>query len=115
MLDKYKTLVAKLLNATSQKILPWNKTSRENEYEAAVGDNSVSIKRHYKVGNIPDDKEYISLFVWNRFGDIVDELRAYSSSEDFNNLAPLFEVAEHAAIRAEDTLDEILADISRIG
>jgi hypothetical protein len=115
MLDKYKNLVTKLLNATSQKALPWNKTSRENEYEAAVGDNSVSIKRHFKVDNIPDDKEFISLFVWNRFGDVVDEVRAYSYSEDFINLASLFDAAESAAIRAEDILDEILADISRIG
>lgn len=115
MLDKYTRLVAKLLNATSQKTLPWNKTSRENEFEAAVGDNSVSIKRHYKVGNPSGDKDYISLFIWNRFGDIVDELRAFSPSEDFNSLVSLFEAARLAAIRAENTLDEILADISKIG
>lgn len=112
MLDKYKHLVAQLQNATSRKILPWNRTSREDEYEAAIGDNSVSIKHHHKNGN---DEEYFSLFIWNKNGDIVDELRATSPSDDYFALSSLHQSATSAALRAEFTLDEILSDISKIG
>lgn len=112
MLDKYKRLVAQLQNATSRKILPWNRTSREDEYEAAIGDNSVSIKHHHKNGI---EADYISLFIWNKNGDIVDELRATEPSDDYSVLLLLHQTAISAALRAEFTLDEILSDISKIG
>ena len=37
MLKKYENFVGKIKDATSKQILPWNKTSRENEYEAVIG------------------------------------------------------------------------------
>lgn len=115
MLDKYKRLVAQLQNATSRKILPWNRTSRDDEYEAAIGDNSVSVKYHHKDSTIQGDQDYISLFIWNRNGDIVDELRATSPGDDYFTLSSLHHAATSASTRAEFTLDEILSDISRIG
>ena len=42
MIEKYKRLVQKLQEATDNRKLAWEKTSRENEYQAVVGDNSVS-------------------------------------------------------------------------
>lgn len=41
MIEKYKRLVQKLQEATDNSKLAWEKTSRENEYQAVVGDNSV--------------------------------------------------------------------------
>lgn len=38
---KDKRLVQKLQEATDNRKLAWEKTSRDNEYQAVVGDNSV--------------------------------------------------------------------------
>ena len=113
MLKKYESIVEKLKDATSKQILPWNKTNRENEYEAVIGDNSVSISHHYNKGK-EQNGEYVSLILWDRFGEVVSELRAIPSGFDYIDLYDLFLAAKGASDRAEDTLDELIADISKI-
>ena len=114
MLNKYERLVSQLRDATLNKTLPWCRTSRSNEFEAAIGDNSVSIMLHPKDRDDQDDKEYVSLFLWNRFGEVVDELRGISSSNDYMSLISLFESVKSSSARSEETLDELLEDISKI-
>lgn len=113
MLKKYESFVGKIKDATSKQILPWNKTSRENEYEAVIGNNSVSIQYHQNEGN-GQEGEYVSFLLWDRFGDIVSEQRGYSPSEDYITLYSLYMAAKEACDRAEETLDELMADISKM-
>lgn len=113
MLKKYENFVGKLIDATSKQILPWNKTSRENEYEAVIGNNTVSIKYHPKTGK-DQEGEYVSFILWDRFGDIVSELRACPPSSDYTTLYSLYNSAWIVSSRAEGTLDELIADISKI-
>lgn len=115
MLHKYERLVVQLQNATVNKSLPWCRTSRANEFEAAIGDNSVSIMYHPKGSGGQNSEEYVSLFLWNRFGEVVDELRVVNSNNDYISLYSLFENVRSSSVRAEGTLDEILIDISKIG
>ncbi len=114
MLNKYERLVSQLRDATLNKTLPWCRTRRSNELEAAIGDNSVSIMFHPKGRDNQDDKEYVSLFLWNRFGEVVDELKCISSSSDYITLYSLFESVKSSSVRSEETLDELLEDISKI-
>lgn len=114
MLKKYENLVAQLSSATMNNNLPWLKTSRPNEYEAAIGDNSVSLKYHPKGSGDQDSEEYVSLILWDKFGDKADELRLAGSSSDFISLYSLYERVRASNNRSEMTLDEILTDISKI-
>lgn len=114
MLKKYENLVAQLSSATMNNNLPWLKTSRPNEYEAAIGDNSVSLKFHPKGNDEQDSEEYVSLILWDRFGDKADELRLVGTSSDFISLYSLYERVKSSNNRSEMTLDEILTDISKI-
>lgn len=114
MLKKYENLVAQLSSATMNNNLPWLKTSRPNEYEAAIGDNSVSLKYHPKGSDEQDSEEYLSLILWDKFGDKVDELKLPDSNSDFISLYSLYEHVRSSNNRSEMTLDEILTDISKI-
>lgn len=114
MLKKYEDLVKQLISATKNSNLPWLKTSRSNEYEAAIGDNSVSLRYHPKEREEKDSEEYLSLILWDRFGDKADELKLASSSSDFITLYSLYERVRSSNNRSEMTLDEMLIDISKI-
>lgn len=114
MLGKYENLVAQLSSATMNNNLPWLKTSRLNEYEAAIGDNSVSLRYYPKENDKQDSEEYVSLILWDRFGDKADELKLAGSNSDFITLYSLYERVRSSNNRSEMTLDEILTDISKI-
>lgn len=114
MLRKYENLVEQLRSATMNNNLPWLKTSRPNEYEAAIGDNSVSLKYHPKGSGMENSEEFVSLILWDRFGDKADELKLVNSSSDYLSLYSLYESVRASSTRSEITLDEILADISKI-
>lgn len=112
MIEKYKRLVQKLQEATDNRKLAWEKTSRENEYQAVVGDNSVSIKYHERNElDLFDKTSYVSLFLWNNVGVNIDEIKADTLNIDFSALHTLYESARRASMKVEETIDELLSQL----
>ena len=110
-----KVILRKWLSRRSQKgKISWEKTSGQNEYQAVIGKNSVSVKYH-PATDFPimseDGKDYVSLLIWNSEGENIDELKADSSSFDYSTLYNLYENARRACMKVEETLDEMMADL----
>lgn len=114
MIKKYEEFVQKLQASTDERKISWEKASGQNEYQAAIGNNSVSLKYH-SASDFPivgeDGKEYVSLLVWNSKGDNIDEVRVYSGMYDYGNLHKLYESARRASQKVEETLDEMMAQL----
>ena len=114
MIKKYQELVEKLNNSTVGRKITWEKASGQNEYQAMIGNNSVSMKYHPALdftvlGN--ENKEYVSLLLWNSKGDNIDEVRAERGQYDFQPLYQLFESARRASMKVDETLDEMMASL----
>ena len=114
MIKKYEEFVKKLQASTSERKISWEKTSGQNEYQAVIGKNSVSVKYH-PATDFPimseDGKDYVSLLIWNSKGENIDEIKVPSSSFDYSTLYNLYEKARRACMKVEETLDEMMADL----
>ena len=114
MIKKYQEFVYKLQSSTDNRKILWEKTSGQNEYQAAIGNNSVSIKYH-PASDFPiagdDTVEYVSLFLRNNRGDVIDELRVTTEQFDYATLHGLYESARRACMKVEETLDEMMAEL----
>ncbi len=116
MIRKYQDFVEKLQSSTNERKITWEKASGQNEYQVAIGANSVSIKYH-PASDFPiagdDNIEYVSLLIWNSQGENIDEVRANAGSFDYSSLHGLYESARRASMKVEETLDEMLASLEK--
>ena len=111
MIRKYEEFVKKLQTSTDARKITWEETSGGNEYQAAIGNNSVSLKYQspQDFAITKDDKEgYVSLFLRNSKGDIIDDVKATAGSLDYSKLYNLYGSARRASLKVEETLDEMM-------
>lgn len=130
MTDKYKQLINKLYEATKEKKISWDPTSRTNQYKTDLGKNSITIRKHESTGfgiktNI-EDGNYVVLAIWDWSGKEVDEIKGIKYSElnlllgdnvnhsddDFKLLEKLYQgVCESHTDFINATIDNILDSI----
>lgn len=113
MIPKYRQLVEKLQKATEDRTISWESTSGSNEYQTMIGENSISIKYHEKLEFIVDPTEttHVSLLLWNKKGQNIDEVKEDKGNLDFKQLYNLYESARRAYSKVDETLDEVLAHL----
>ncbi len=116
MIKKYEEFVSKLQTATDKRTIAWEKASGNDEYQAMIGNNSVSIKYH-PAADFPvlnsDTENYVSLILRNSNGDKIDEVRIDAKDFDYHALHVLYESARRACNKVEETLDEILSVLEK--
>lgn len=114
MIKKYEELVSKLKDSTAKRKLVWEKTSRENEYQTAIGGNAISVLYHEKdfiSMTLNNDETYMSLLIWNNKGENIDEVRIKEGKYDFDVLKELYDSARRSYMKVEETLDDILSNL----
>lgn len=113
MIPKYQQLVEKLQKATENRTISWERTSSPNEYQTIIGDNSISIRYHEKLGFIinPSETTYVALLLWNKQGQNIDEVKEDKGDFDFKLLYNLYESARRASCNVDETLDEMLSQL----
>ena len=112
MIQKYKQLVEKLQQATDKRAISWEKTSRANEYQTMIGNNSISVQYYEKADFVIDleNKTHVSLLLW-KDGTNIDEVRADMGETDYITLQKLYDSARRSCMRVDETLDDILSQL----
>lgn len=116
MIKKYDELVSKLQSATIARKISWGKTSGHNEYQTAIGTNSVSIRFHPAIdfGVVPDDtRTYVTMLIYNDKGENIDVITAEKGDYDYGSLFELYECVRRASLKVDETLDEMLAVLNK--
>lgn len=112
MIKKYEEFVNKLQTATDKRTITWEKASVNDEYQAMIGNNSVSIKYQpamdlFITGG--KSKPNVSLQIHNKDGERIDDISAENDDLGYPALRKLYESARRACNKVEETIDEMLA------
>ena len=113
MITRYQSLVNKLQASTKERKITWVKGSAKNEYKAAIGKNSVSIKYNplTKESIIEEEaKGYVTMAIWNSKGVMIDVMKEGVDYYAFS-LYSLYNSARRAYLKVEETVDEMIAEL----
>lgn len=113
MISKYHRLVNKLQVSTKERRITWVEGRVSNEYKAAIGKNSVSIKYNPLTEESMIEEEakgYVILAIWNSKGEIIDVMK---EGVDFYaySLYSLYKSARRSCLKVEETVDEMIAEL----
>lgn len=113
--EKYKTLISKLIEATRNGNLTWEKTSSTNEFQVKLGNNGVSISYYdpEKYGYIPGlavniQKPSVSMVIINSNGDEIDGETYEKDDIGYDKILGLYKDARRQCLHVDETLDEII-------
>lgn len=116
--EKYETLISKLIVATANGNLTWEKTSSRNEFQVKLGNNGVSIsyydpEKYGYLSGIPvnNQKPSVSLEVINSDGKEIDGETIEKGQKDYERLLDLYKEARRQCLHVDETLDEILKSL----
>ena len=111
MIKKYEEFVSKLQTATDKRTIAWEKASGNDEYQAMIGKNSVSIK-YYPAMDLfltgGESNPYVSLQIQNMYGEKIDDVSAKNTDLDYSVLHKLYESARRSCNKVEEALDEMM-------
>lgn len=116
--DKYEALISKLVEATINGQLAWEKTSASNEFQVKLGNNAVSISYYDPniYGYIPApsvniQKPTVSIIIINSDGKEVDGETREKGDAGYDKLYNLYKDARRKCLNVDETLDEILKNL----
>lgn len=115
--NKYDRLIDRLSDATSSHKLKWEKSSRENEFKVFIDKNVITIHFHEKsdifamISATPSYNDYVELTILGESGNILDSLKLYSDSDDYNKLKDLFLKVRRNYYNIDETIDNIISHI----
>ena len=105
----YKELIDKLKNATEQKKITWNATSRDTEYMVKLGSSMVTTDK-WLVGSV----YFVDIAIWNSNGDKVSSI-SYSQdgkhNDDFQEVLSLYMAAHDSYLKVDETIAEIMSNL----
>lgn len=118
--EKYEALIKKLIKATDEGKIEWERTSSLNEFQTKVGNNAVSIGFYDPEdivnmvlltanGSRPPMHYYMTLF--NSDGVQVDNEERGRNDLGFSDLKKLFREVRRKYLKVDETLDDILNNI----
>lgn len=102
--EKYRDLIEKILLATEQKKIVWEKTSRDNEYKSEIGASMVTTDNW----DSPDGVINVDFAIWNSNGVQVDTVQAEQGTPEYAELKKLHTAARASYLKADDTIADIL-------
>lgn len=105
--EKYKELIDKLIVATQQKRIAWDRTSRESEYKANIGSSMVTTDNW----DFPDEVMNVDFAIWNSDGIKVDAIYASDGSSDYTDIMRLYSAARASYLKADETIADILKNL----
>ncbi len=116
--EKYEALITKLIEATANGNLNWEKTSSLNEFQVKLGNNAVSISYYdpEKYGLIPafglkEQKPMVSIVIQNSEGIEVDGETREKGEIGYEKMFGLYKDARRQCFHVDETLDEILKNL----
>lgn len=117
--DKYETLTRKLIEATGKGTVEWEKTSANNEFQARLGNNAVSISFFdpgdfasiLTIDNGSDKGIYYCLSLINSEGKMIDCEIKHQDEYGYERLKDLYSEARRKFFKVDETLDEILKNL----
>lgn len=102
--EKYKELIDKLVLATQNKKIVWDKTSNDNEYKSVIGSSMVTTDNW----SFPDGINKVDFAIWNGNGVQVDYISATEGSLDYTDIMKLYSRAKAAYLKVDETIADIL-------
>lgn len=115
--EKLTKIVKSLITNTKDKKIDWQEsTIGENAVEYAVKDATIVISNAYNSYDPSEESRYIELAIYNNNGNQIDQFTGgcHGSGADSSDLQNLYETARRQALKVEEVLDSIVADISKI-
>lgn len=106
--EKYRDLIEKIILATEQKKIAWEKTSRDNEYKSMIGSSMVTTDNW----DSPDGTMNVDFSIWNSNGVLVDTLQAGQGTLDYVDLMKLYTAARASYLKADETIADILEHLN---
>ena len=106
--EKYRELIEKILQATEQKKIVWEKTSRDDEYKSMIGASMVTTDNW----DFPDGIKNVDFAIWNSNGVQVDAVNAEQGTLDYAELMKLHTAARASYLKADETIADILEHLN---
>ena len=105
----FNELIKKLISATEQKKISWDKTSRDTEYKVVLGSSMVTTDNWVDV----DGEDCIDMAIWNSNGDKISSIVfvRQDSETDYNELMRLYITAKNDYLKVDETIAEILSHL----
>lgn len=112
MIDqRYKDLIEKLIKGTELKRLNWEKTKRQTEFKVELGSSYITVDNWVLDTGI----QCVDMAVYNGRGELIDRI-AYENDaeegEDYKEVLRLYQVAERAYLKVDETFDEIMSQLN---
>lgn len=102
--EKYKQLIEKIITATRQKKIVWEKTSRADEFKSMIGSSMVTTDNW----DAPNGITYVDFAIWNSNGVQVDSVQGEDGSAEYEEIMVLYSAAKASYLKADETIADIL-------
>lgn len=102
--ENYKELIDKLVQATRQKKIAWEKTSRAGEFKSMIGSSMVTTDNW----DAPNGITYVDFAIWNSNGVQVDSVQGEEGSGEYEEIMELYSAAKASYLKADETIADIL-------
>jgi hypothetical protein len=109
---KFAKLVNELSQATKEGKLAWEDTADEEEFRAVLKPGMVRVGRRAPYFEEGDRMTYYVVTLLNREGRVAEEFVAREPTVSERS-AELFELARRSALKGNDLLDNLLADLEK--
>ena len=121
--EKYEALIKKLIDATDNGTIVWEKTSSKDEYQTKIGQNGVNVgffdpedlaNSFLIMPNGSKPKLHYYLNIINSEGIEVDSEEREINDAGFEKLQTLYHEVRRKYLKVDETLDDILKNIPEI-
>ncbi len=102
--EKYKELLNKLVSATQNKKIFWEKTSNDDEYKSIIGSSMVTTDSW----NYPDGVKKVDFAIWNSNGVQVDSIVSSEGSSNYEEIMKLYSCAKASYLKVDETIADIM-------
>ena len=107
--ENYKQLIEKIITATRQKKVVWEKTSRTDEFKSMIGASMVTTDNW----DDPDGIEYVDFAIWNSDGVQVDSVQGEEGTADYREIMELYSAAKASYLKVDETIADILEHLDK--
>lgn len=115
MIKKYQSLVDKLQNATADRKISWEPTSKGDEFKVNFGNSAVSVSRYETFpdgifgGNLTA-KLLAKLTLWDKDGNKIDEIITSKDEQisDYTSISNLYDTIRRSYYHVDEAIDDIL-------
>lgn len=115
MIKKYQDLVAKLQQATTDRKISWEPTSKGDEFKVNFGNSAVSVSKYEKLpngifgGNLTVEL-FSKLTLWDKDGNKIDEIIVPQNEliSDYTVISNLYDTVRRSYYHVDEAIDDIL-------